>query len=194
MAALTETTESLSKRNMDERAESAIIRLGSGETGALEELYLLTSEKVFAFALSLMRSVPDAEDAMHDTFLSIIRGAPDYRPEGKPLAWVLTIARNHCLMRLRERKKRLALPDSKEEWDALLPQATGLDPEDRLVLMASLNTLTEEENSIVVLHAVAGFKHREIAKLMGMPIPTVTSKYRRALKKLRKYLEGGDME
>ncbi len=51
-----------------------------------------------------------------------------------------------------------------------------------------MKELSPEENSIVVLHAVAGLKHRETAKLMGMPLSTVLSKYRRALEKLRKHI------
>ena len=49
--------------------------------------------------------------------------------------------------------------------------------------------LSEEENRIVVLHAVAGFKHREIASVTGMPLATVLSKYRRAIAKLRENLQ-----
>ena len=44
--------------------------------------------------------------------------------------------------------------------------------------------LAPEERQIVVLHAVAGLKHREIAKLLDKPLSTILNKYRRALKKL----------
>ena len=64
--------------------------------------------------------------------------------------------------------------------------------EDQTVLEAALNTLTVEERQVVLLHAVSGLKHREIAKLLEMPLPTVLSKYRRSLSKLKKKLEGVD--
>ena len=51
-----------------------------------------------------------------------------------------------------------------------------------------MKLLTDEERQIVVLHAVGGFKHREIAELIGLSLPTVLSKYSRAVKKLRKHL------
>ena len=47
--------------------------------------------------------------------------------------------------------------------------------------------LTEEERQIVILHAVAGFRHRETAELLDLALPTVLSKYHRALKKLRRH-------
>ena len=52
--------------------------------------------------------------------------------------------------------------------------------------------LGEEERRIVLLHAVTGMKHREIAALLELPLPTVLSKYHRALKKMRSFLEGDD--
>ena len=48
--------------------------------------------------------------------------------------------------------------------------------------------LSEEERQIVVLHAVSGLKHREIADILEKPLSTVLNKYRRALKKLQALL------
>lgn len=50
-------------------------------------------------------------------------------------------------------------------------------------------TLTEEEREIVIMHAVWGYKHKEIAKEKGLPLGTVTWKYNEAIKKLRKEIE-----
>jgi RNA polymerase sigma-70 factor (ECF subfamily) len=60
------------------------------------------------------------------------------------------------------------------------------------VLDACLGQLSDEERQIVVLHAVAGFRHREIAALLELPLPTVLSKYSRALKKLKALLTKGE--
>ena len=77
-----------------------------------------------------------------------------------------------------------------EEWAALPDLEQRLTPEDRQVLHALLDSLDSQERRIVVLHAVAGLKHREIAALLELPLSTVLSKYSRSLKKLRKQLEG----
>ena len=53
-----------------------------------------------------------------------------------------------------------------------------------------LSLLTQEEREIVMLYAVSGMKHKEIAEGLGLKLSTTLSKYHRALKKLRKYLEG----
>ena len=54
-----------------------------------------------------------------------------------------------------------------------------------------MDTLSDEEREIVSLHALTGLKHREIAAMMDLALPTVLSKYHRALKKLKNSLQGG---
>ena len=79
-----------------------------------------------------------------------------------------------------------------EEWSALPARAPDVTTEDRHVLRAALSVLSEQERQVVMLHAVTGLKHREIAQLLELPLATVLSKYRRALKKLNLLLEGDD--
>ena len=59
-------------------------------------------------------------------------------------------------------------------------------------MQQALATLGEEERRIILLHAVTGLKHREIAALLELPLSTVLSNFNRALKKMRAYLEGDD--
>ena len=59
-----------------------------------------------------------------------------------------------------------------------------------MILETALKTLGEEERQIVMLHAVSGLKHREIAALLGLSLPTTLSRYHRALAKLQKQLGG----
>lgn len=60
--------------------------------------------------------------------------------------------------------------------------------EDRLILRTAMEALSDEERQIVALHALSGFRHREIAEVLELPLATVLSKYHRALKKLRSRL------
>ncbi len=101
---------------------------------------------------------------------------------GKPMAWILTIARNLCLQKLRQAKRSAAVPF--EDWETFLGAAPG-DEADRLILDQFIRELDETERQLVVLHAVAGLKHREIAALLNLPLATALSRYHRALKKLR---------
>ena len=61
-----------------------------------------------------------------------------------------------------------------------------------LVTFNILNSLKLNERKIVVLHAISGLRHREIAKLLDMPLGTVLSTYNRAINKIKKHLEGGN--
>ena len=111
-----------------------------------------------------------------------------YGPTGSPMGWLLTVCRNLCLMRLRRTERHAVL--SEAEWDAIPQQETGLTTEERTLLQHVLSRLGEEERRIVLLHAVTGLKHREIAALLELPLPTVLSKYHRAIRKMRADLEG----
>ena len=124
---------------------------------------------------------------MHDLYLLVWSGAGTYCAAGKPMAWVLTITRNLCLQKLREYRKRSDIPQ--EDWETYIGGNSKMSPEDKLILAECLKHLSDEERQVVVLYAVSGFKHREIAKLLELPLSTVLSKYNRAMKKLRKFME-----
>lgn len=163
-----------------------IERATQGDAGALEELYRRTRTAVYGFALSLCRNAQDAEDVLQDVYIRVYQAAGGYRPQGKPLAWLFTITRHLALMRLRERGKTDVV--SPEDWQEAFAEP-AVTPDDRLVLQAVLSRLSDEERQIVMLHAVAGMKHREIAGLLQHPLPTVLSKYHRAMKKLKTAME-----
>ena len=170
--------------------EQLLLRVAAGEQEALEALYHRTRTAVYALALSLLKNVHDAQDVTQDTFVQIWNSAPGYRAQGAPMAWILTVARNLALTRLRRSGRQAELEP--EQWEAIPADAPGVTAEDRHLLQEALAALGEEERRIVLLHAVSGLKHREIAALLELPLATVLSKYHRALKKLRRFLEGGD--
>ncbi len=174
----------------NEMLELYIGRIVHQDKKALAEIYSLTNVAVFGFALSILQNVHDAEDVLHDTYLRIYAAAGQYESKGKPLAWILTIARNLSLMKLRENRKTVDLPP--EEWQDSLGQLQNLTPEDRIILESCIGQLTDEERQIVMLHAVSGLKHRELAKVLVLPLSTVLSKYGRAIKKLRVLLTEGE--
>lgn len=169
----------------DSLIDQWITGIAVGDRNALEQLYHATSAAVYAYSLSILKNVHDAEDVLQDCFISIHASAQHYRPTGKPMAWIITIARNLCLMRLREQKKNVELP--LDDWKDYLETNEEMTTMDRILVSECLSRLPEQDRQIVVLHAVGGFKHREIAQFLDMPLPTVLSKYHRALQKLRKH-------
>lgn len=98
------------------------------------------------------------------------------------MAWIMTITKNLCRKQLRSRSRTERLPE--EDWKNSL-ESTEMTADDKVVLRQCMETLSDIERQIVVLHAVSGFKHREIAAWLELPLATVLSKYHRAIKKMK---------
>lgn len=178
--------------NPSEELEALLSGIAAGSREDLAELYRRTRAAVYGLALSYLKNGAEAEDVAQDTFVKVWAAAPSYRPQGKPMAWLLTIARNLALGRLRTAARIQDL--SEAQWSAFSIESDTLTADDRTVLGAALGRLSDEERHIVVLHAVCGLKHREIAQFLGLALPTVLSKYHRSLKKLKTILEGDDAQ
>jgi RNA polymerase sigma factor (sigma-70 family) len=182
--------ETAKDRVSPEVLDSLLHRLATGDKTALEQLYRETRAAVYGFSLSITKNGADAEDVLQETYIKAWNAAGGYSAKGNPMAWLLTIAKNLSLMKLREHSRYQDLePD---EWDALAVPDTSSAAADRHLLSAAMIILSDEERQIILLHAVSGLKHREIASLLDLALPTVLSKYHRSLKKLRNYIEGAD--
>ena len=168
--------------------EQLILNIAAGDRDAFAEVYLRQKGAVYAFALSILHDAPAAEDVLQETFLQLWSAAASYQPRGhSPVSWLLGITRNTALKHLRTAQRDAAVPLD-EVPDTADPLDAFLAAENRIVTRAVMAHLSEEERQIVVLHAVAGIKHREIAQLLDKPLSTVLNKYRRALKKLESML------
>lgn len=185
-----ESEETIEEAREAAELEGLLSRVGTGDKEALGELYIRTHAAVYALALSVLGNTHEAEEICHDAFLRVWDCAAGYRAKGSPMAWLMTVTRNLCLTQLRRKKRRAEL--TAEEWDAIPDRDRGLEAEDRALLQWALGSLGGDSRQIVLLHAAAGLKHREIAKLLGLPLNTVLSKYSRAIAKLRAGFERGE--
>lgn len=170
--------------------EELLKQTGEGDKEAFQELYQSTRTALYSFILSIMKNPSDAEEILQETYLKIWSGASAYTPQGKPLAWMFTMARNLCYMKFRERGRQPEI--STEDMEGTEAGEPCLQVElaaDRLALEAALGILKEDERQIVLLRVCAGMKHRELAEALEMPIATVLSKYNRSIKKLERYLQ-----
>lgn len=167
--------------------DKCIADLAKKKIDAMTALYQSTSVSVYSFALSILKNPQDAEDVLQDSFVNIYSAAGSYRSAGKPMAWILTIAKNLSLRKLQERKAKADIPQ--EERETYLENKENVSADDRMIISETMKILTDEERQIVVLHAVSGFKHREIAELLRLPLATILSKYHRATIKMKKYLD-----
>ena len=96
----------------------------------------------------------------------------------------MTIARNAALNLIKKRAR-----EQNTDFDAESYRYGVYEQDVPFIFALAARTLSEEEYRIVMLAEVDGYKRREIAEMLGMPIGTVTWKYGEALKKLKKQLE-----
>jgi RNA polymerase sigma-70 factor (ECF subfamily) len=169
--------------------EALLKKVAEGDQEAFQRLYQNTDRTMYSFILSIIKHPQDAEEILQEVYLKIWTSAKSYKSQGKPLAWMFTIARNLCYMKFREQK---------HDSDITLEDLSGTETgevcseiemaADKMVLLAALSILKEEEREIVLLHTSAGMKHREIAASLKIPLATALSRYNRAMKKLENYL------
>ncbi|MGI6258328.1 MAG: RNA polymerase sigma factor [Anaerolineaceae bacterium] len=167
--------------------EDLIARIGMDDKEAFLELYQSINQPLFAYILGLVADVNEAQDILQETYLKIRSAAHLYQAQGKPMAWIFTIARN--LARMHFRQSQRVVDESIEDVDAEALFSSELDQQDRIVMKNLLEKLDEDERTIILLHAVSGYKHREISQYLEKPLSTVLSRYNRGIKKLRKILE-----
>ena len=174
--------------NTTEAYEIYILDISNGSKEALELLYNKTKSYVYGYAFSMLNNVTDAEDVMQDTYVNIYKYASMYNPRNKPLAWILTITKNLCLNKLKQKKRRKETDIS--DIEHIITKDKRHMHHDYTFARTILEVLTEEEKKIIILSSVEGLKYREIAHLLDLNLSTVLSKYHRAMKKLRmKYKE-----
>jgi len=171
-------------KNLSKKLDELIHLTSLKDQNAFKDLYELTSDAVYGYALSILNNSEDAKDILQDTYVNLYTSSGNYVSHNKPLAYILTITKNLCLLKFREDKKYEDL--SIEEWDKQVYVDNSLSKEDEDFLYTCLNKLNNDERQIVTLHALTGFKHIEISSLLKIPLATVLSKYNRAIKKLEK--------
>ncbi|HIT57337.1 MAG TPA: RNA polymerase sigma factor [Candidatus Galloscillospira stercoripullorum] len=192
MFALIMTLEGQAKKAIPAAEYEAMLSgIAREDSAAFERFYRSTDRTLYTYILSLTRNHHDAQDVMMDTYLKVRANAHRYVPQGKPLAWVFTIARNLVRSRQREAARETLYGDV-TEVELAFPATDTQD--DALALREAMTVLSEEERQIVLLHAVSGMKHRELSELLELPLSTVLSKYARALAKLKKALTSHSKE
>ncbi len=170
--------------------DELISKIAQGDTEALHILYDSAKASIYGFVLSITKNTHDAADVLQETFLSVYEKAHTYEPKNKPMAWILVIAKNHALSKLRSRNKIHLMDDENAEIGISFSKIDNA--EQRMVLETAFKILKDEEREILMLHAVSGLKHREIAKVLDLSINTVLSKYNRSIKKMQAELLKGE--
>ncbi len=168
----------------NEVLDKLLCRMKFGEEKAFEELYELTSRKVFAYLLSIVSNYHSAQDLTQDTFIRIRKNVDKYQ-SGNAFAWIIQIAKNTAYNEISKRKK--VIPTDFGERDK--SGSYRIDETNVPVLEIIATRLDETDRKIILMHLSGGFKHREIANDLGIPLGTVLWKYNKAIKTLQKIIK-----
>lgn len=177
---------------MDRTDDALMIDFVDGDDGALRILVERWERPVFAFLVRMLGSAEEAEDLCQDTFMSMIKAAGRYQPEGKFQSWLFRIAGNQARNRLRRRRILRWVPLADEH--ATSP-ATGPDPLDALagresqrLVQEAIAGLPERQRQALVLKQYHDMRYQEIADTMGTSVSSVQMLLHRAMNALRRNL------
>jgi RNA polymerase sigma factor (sigma-70 family) len=169
-------------------------RIALQDQSALKALYNLCSSKLFGLAVRVVSNREWAEDVLQESFLSIWRGAGDYRASlSPPMAWMGLIVRSRGLDFLRRRaSQRSHLTQEIDEvmadtlaLDAPTPMDTAQASEQAWALHQCLVKLENRQREVVSLAYVRDLSHSELAQQLKLPLGTVKTWIRRGLEQLR---------
>lgn len=172
-------------------ADALSDRLETGEA-ILEELYDQYARALYRYALSLLGSADDAEDAVQEVFIRIARESGLLRRVSDVKSYLYTGVRNSAYSILRKRRHRNNIEQAVCADLLSRSEVRAADPDLGLALCKAFAELPVEQREVLVLKAYDGLTFREISKTTGSPVSTVTSRYRYALDRLRKALEEGE--
>jgi RNA polymerase sigma-70 factor (ECF subfamily) len=173
--------------------EALLARCAAGDRSALESLYTRVAPLLLAVLIRILRRRDVAEDALQDVFVSVWQRARQFDPiRGRPLAWLVSMARYRAIDLQRAHRPALALSDV----SALEPQLQSEDPAESgelrgmgATLLRCLEQIAAPQRRCLVLAYEEGLTHSEIARAMHEPLGTVKSWVRRSLVALRRCLE-----
>lgn len=169
---------------MDDKKLGNLIRQdAAGDISALEEIFFEIKDKIYSFLLTYGFNRQLAEDMLQETMIQIHRSSRNFKRFDNPKSWILTIARNQAVSAVRKIDKETFLDED------ILHMPDTSDIEANVCGMSNitslLSALSQCERQIVILHAISELKHREISKLLSLPLGTVCRKYNESIKKLQ---------
>jgi RNA polymerase sigma-70 factor, ECF subfamily len=168
-------------------------RIGAGDVQAIGELYDRYAPMLLPLALRIVRDRAEAEDVVHDAFVTVADRAGQYAADrGSVAAWIVTLVRNLSIDRTRRRERRgsltrdvLAHEPSEKVAD---PETLALGMTDRAKVRRALASLPDAQRTTLEIAFYEGLSYPEIAAREGVPLGTIKSRAARAIAALREAL------
>jgi RNA polymerase sigma-70 factor (ECF subfamily) len=187
----------------DERADAEnlelIRRMALRDAAALDALYERYHRLVFTLVLRIMRIREDAEDVVVDVFWQVWQQAGRYdASRGKPVTWLLTIARTRAIDALRSSNRRAVhvsqtatsgTPEDRLPPTADSPGNPGILADTRQAVHAALKSLPEQQRIPLEMAYFQGMTHTEIAESLNQPLGTMKDRIRTGMSHLRRQLK-----
>lgn len=170
--------------------EQLIARVALGDRTAFSALYDATSAKLHAVCLSLLKDRPEAEDVLQEVYVRVWRSADRYASNGlSPMTWLITIARNRAIDRLRARSARPVSAPADAALDLVStepsPEAAAIRAQERSMLAMCLSELGPEQADAVRAIYLEGLSYADLAHREGIALNTLRSWLRRSLLRLK---------
>jgi RNA polymerase sigma-70 factor, ECF subfamily len=171
-----------------------------GDAAAFEELVSRYERKIFRLTMNITRNREDAEDAMQDAFLKSYSHLKTFQGDSRFYTWLVRIAANEALMRLRKRRpNQFSLDEPVQGDEDLMPrelQDWGPSPEQRFaqtemheILSGVIDELEPDYRTVFVLRDIEELSTEDTAATLGISVPAVKSRLLRARLKLREKLD-----
>jgi RNA polymerase sigma-70 factor, ECF subfamily len=181
--------------------ESALVaQAKAGDQNAFAELVNRYERKIYRLAKNITRNDEDAEDVLQDAFLKAYTHLDSFKGDSKFYTWIVRIAVNEALMRLRKRKTDRSVPldepvELGEEtvqreiavWEDN-PEQQYSQEEWRRILDDAVDTLKPDFRTVFVLRDIEELSTEETAEALGISVPAVKSRLLRARLALRETL------
>lgn len=174
-------------------ADALVAQVARGDSGAFERLYDLLGPAVYGMARRVVRDPNRAEDIAQEAFLEVWRKAPRFDiSRGSAKTWVMTIAHRRAVdaVRRNESQKKYDGHATRDEVSLEEPTDALIRDQEHQAVRSCLETLTELQLESVRLAYFNGYTYPEVAALLGKPLPTVKTRMRDGLIRLRDCLEG----
>lgn len=169
---------------LETQLAAALARCATGDRSALRVIYDAEAGRMIGVAMRILKRRDLAEEAAHDAFMRIWRGARSFDPaRGTARSWIFAIVRNRALTILRA-EGRFESDDGEERLEPDFLTAVDRLPENS-ALRRCLEALDIKHRSAVVYSYVFGLSHGELAGKMSVPLGTAKSWTRRGLLSLQ---------
>lgn len=175
--------------NPDSAGRDAVRRAQAGDGAAFEEIYRANVGRVYALCLRMTGDQSRAEELTQDAFVRAWEKLGTFRGESSITTWLHRLTVNLVRESWRSAERRENRKENAVEKLGLYEHEPRSHYEDRMDLERAVARLPEKARMVFVLYDVEGFKHREVAEMMGTAVGTVKAQLHRARRLLRQEVE-----